>query len=463
MLDLYVNIWYNTNMPAIIGVFVVLLMMSLSGVSATGLTSPQVDSQTYESSFSTASTKSSGVTRISGDDDAESTKVDIVVEEPLIDSRPPSVETVQAQNIEEYTATIRGEVDMYSNQDGLVFSVYGYDLRKVEAIGSRYSEFIKIPESTSDEVKTIVIDISARGNKKYEKRISNLVPDTDYFFMMCLEYLTLSGNKSVICDEPKSFSTNPDNPYSSRFYEPRVRLDRVINVTAGAATISGDVDMNDGIDGWAFFVYGQSQQLIRAVENFDEYNDVKEFGEDLEKKRLAVNVRGQADFVYEIDDLDNDTIYYYRLCVEFDGKKEGMSCSSVSYFTTDSRNRTFVPSAETGVIRVTDNKATFISQLRMNDFNDGIGFLVLGTDQDRIEESIDEDSFSRMRQSGDRFQKILLDSDLDGSDLYYRTLSDLIPNTDYFYRSCIEYIDEDKYNRLDIFLSCSKSKDFSTL
>jgi hypothetical protein len=365
---------------------------------------------------------------------------------------------MSAQNIEDYSATIRGVVNMRGATGGLVFTVYGYSQKDVQAIGGQYNTYADIPKLNNDRARTLVLDQRARGLEEYDRRITELIPDADYYFKLCVEHKTLFDNKVIKCSNTKSFNTNPANIRSNDFSLPSLSLGRILNIDAGGALLSGSVQMNDGVDGKVFFVYGEDQAMIGGVEDVKNYSAVREFDSDLQKTRVAAGVRGRAEYNYELDDLDSDTVYYYRMCAEYDGQRAGVRCTGVRNFTTNSRNRGIVPYAETRVAILTTNTVSIPARVEMNNFIDGIVFLVLGTDTDRVTQSAQARSFSSLRQSGDSVQKILLDTDLDGKKTYTKTFFDLNATETYFYRTCVEYEARNQYNREDIFLQCGEVK-----
>lgn len=469
----------------IIAFFAFIILIGLSGGISANLTSGQPEDSSERRASSSVSTlspandygqreiirtapnttvsnRNNANTGASSDANTQTQTVPVAnsSQEEVVDLRPPSIEVMSAQNIEDNSATIRGVVDMRGAKDGLVFTVYGYSENDVQAIGGQYNTYADIPELNNDRARTFVLDRRAKQLEEYDRRVTRLVPDTDYHFKLCVEYKTLFDNKLIKCSDTKSFNTNPTNIRSNNFALPSVSLNRVLNIDAGGALLSGSVRMNDGIDGKVFFVHGEYLPLIREVEDVKDYSAVREFGRDLQKNRVATGVRGRGEYSYELDDLDSNTVYYYRMCVEYDGQRDGIRCTSVRNFTTNSRNQSIVPYVETRTVVMTANTVSIPARAEMNNFNDGIVFLVLGTDIKQVTRSVEASSFSRLRQYGDSIQKILLDSDLDGKKTYTKTFFDLNIGDTYFYRTCVEYESRDEYNRVDIFLQCGEVKSF---
>lgn len=460
-------------MPLAIAAFGVLILLSFSGGLALSqdvdpseerviLSTEEAQTQT-QAQTKMEEPRSISSNRLSRSSARQSRSTSKLTEEKVVDFRIPIVETAQPQNIEGRSADFRGQVNMYSQKDGTVFAVYGYNARDVSSITNQYISFDKIPELNNDRVRVTLIDRRAAGIKEYSRRVSGLVPDTVYYFKLCVEHNTLFNTKKITCGATRSFSTNPSSGRSNNFNESRVSLYSALNITAYEAILGGEVRMNDGVNGIVFFTYGESESRIRAVENFSKYSSVREDDEDLQKVRVGANVRGNAEYEYKIDDLDRGTKYYYRICVEYDGERDGLVCSSVRNFTTDSRDRSSIPFAETKTPVRVGNQIRLGGLIEMNDFFDGIAFFAFGTDETKINNVSSSNSFSGIRQYGDELQRILLDSDADGNNDYSKTLDYLKSGTKYFYRICVEYEAEDERNRVDTFLRCGLVKSFTTL
>jgi hypothetical protein len=95
----------------------------------------------------------------------------------------------------------------------------------------------------------------------------------------------------------------------------------------------------------------------------------------------------------------------------------------------------------------------------MNDFENGEVFFVYGTDEDQIDDLEDDyESYYDVDEDGDYLQKFRLDSNLDRDSNYQMHVTGLDDNTDYYYRLCVGYEDEDG----DDVLKCSSTRDFET-
>lgn len=383
---------------------------------------------------------------------------EIVKQKEIIDLRLPAITIISVQNIESNSAVLQAEVNMRSHQEGLVFLVYGYDKRSVENIVSKYNDYSKIPKLNDDRVRIKTIDSRPKGLEQYKHRLYSLIENTDYFFQVCVQHNV--GISIISCGNVNTFTTNLRDARNDNFREPRVNIDRAINITAYEAEIEGDVSMNDGRDGISFFVYGESRELIYAVDKYDRYSAVDEEDDLLQKIRTSLRLLGRSTHNRVIKDLDKDTEYYYRFCVEYDGEEDGVNCSSVRSFTTDRRDRGDVPSVTTGQVFVSGSKAVLSGSVNMRDFNDGLVFFVYGTDDNRIAEVHENDSFNRISQTLYALQRVSVDNDHDGKGNFSKNIQYLKKDSNYYYRLCVEYEYEDNNNREKLFLSCGEVRNF---
>jgi len=383
--------------------------------------------------------------------------------EVVNDFRLPSVETLPARNIETRTALLRGEVDLRDYKRGTAFFVYGYNETKVQALAKDSSALSHNSNQINDEARVIVTDLNTRGEESYQRSVGNLVEDLDYSYLLCVEFTALSNDKEIVCGETKSFSTNPSFSANNNFSTPRISSGRVINVTDSSADLTSRLDMMDGKEGTAFVVYGESRDMVSEVSTFDSYRDVDEDDEDLQKIRLGRALFGQSNFTITLKDLDNDRLHYFRMCVEYDGERDGLVCERTNSFTTDSRDRSDKPAVSTSQAQTSSRSVTLSGDLRMRDFIDGYAFFVYGTDLELVKGVDDANSFGRIRQQLDRLQKVAVDADADGNQSYQIKVRDLEDSGIYHYQLCVQYVDQDQNNREVFVIGCGGVRSFANI
>lgn len=380
-----------------------------------------------------------------------------------LDYRLPSAETIAVRNITYNNAELRGEVNMYSYTKGTAFFVYGYNQKMVNNLITQYKTFALIPKLETDAVRIYKLDANANGLKIYNRRVSGLVQNTKYYYKLCIEYKNLAGGAVIKCGQLETFTTNFKDPRTNKFSPARVGINSATLINAYDATISGTVTMNDAIDGVAFFVYGTDQDYIQGVDKyFKKYAKVKQDREALQKIRVSLGMRGKGKFTELITDLERDTKYFYRLCVEYDGNQTGLTCSTTRNFTTDARDLSDIPSAVTGASLVGGTTAKLLGSAYMRDYHDGLAFFVYGTDEAKISALGGLGSFNRISQTIDKLQRVSVDNDFDGNSTFNLLVKDLKIKSRYFYRLCVEYQAEDKNNREQLFLACGATKSFQT-
>ena len=96
--------------------------------------------------------------------------------------------------------------------------------------------------------------------------------------------------------------------------------------------------MNDFNNGLAFFVYGEDEDQVEDItDEYDEYRDIDEDGDDLQKVFVDDNIDGSISARADIRGLDDDTDIFFTFCVEYEDEDddEVLVCGDVEEFTTD--------------------------------------------------------------------------------------------------------------------------------
>lgn len=237
-----------------------------------------------------------------------------------------------------------------------------------------------------------------------------------------------------------------DYRYDNRYYDYYdIDVDTLYarNVRDDEATLYGEVDFGDAdyVDVW--FEYGEDGDL-------DDESDEERLYEDDDDERFSI----------EIDGLDEDEHYYFRAVAEAPNGERVYG--QIRSFTSDddgSSSDDDAPEADTrDADDVTDDSAELRGSVDMNDFNNGIVFFVWGEDEDQVEDVEDEDRYSDIDEDGDDLQKYRVDTDLDDDRSYTLEVNGLDDNTDYYFRICVEYEDEDDDERLE----CGEVERFET-
>jgi hypothetical protein len=180
----------------------------------------------------------------------------------------------------------------------------------------------------------------------------------------------------------------------------------------------------------------------------------------IKNKRSGDTVR----FSLIAPDLKNNTIYYYRAVAEGDDGKyaEGLVKSFRFEGRSGSSNRTNdsdTPDVTTDEAEnIGTTRATLTGDIDMNDAEDGYVFFVYGEDEDAIEDASDESEYRDIDTDGDDIRKTVVDSRFDGDDNFEKVVSGLNRDTDYYFRLCVEFDDEDD----DTTLECGDVESFTT-
>ena len=351
------------------------------------------------------------------------------------------VTTRSATDIKDDEATLRGEVDFNNEDEATVYFQYGKSLSSLKYDTTHFV----LDEDDDDE--------------KFEHTVIDLDDDTKYYYRAVAE----DENDDRDYGRILSFTTDDDGN-SSNDDEPDLDVDNATDIDEDSAELNGSVDMNDFKNGLVFFVYGEDEDQVEDIENdYDEYADIDEDGDDLQKVKVDSDLDGDEDYDYTAYNLDEDQRVYFSICVEYEDEDddEVINCSSVEDFTTDGNSSSDdEPEITTvGYTSVTDDSAKMKGSVDMNDFDNGIVFIVYGEDEDQVDDIADDyDTYSDIDEDGDDLQKIKIESDVDGDMDFYATTGGLDSNTDIYFAACVEYEDEDD----DDVILCGATKDFET-
>ena len=383
-----------------------------------------------------------------------------VVAHFMIDDEEPEQEAelevdtrnVYVSTITEDSAQLRGRVDTHGESADVWFE-YAESENDLSTYGNGSQGGIETPQDYHSPYN---------GWLDYYEVVDDLEPDTTYYYQICAD-----NGDTVACDPSNDFTTNSGGGNNNNFDDPHATTEDEEDVDEDSAELNGEIDMNDAEDGIVFFVYGQDESRIDDVEDdYDTFNDVEDDEENDEFMVVEADssFNGSGNFSEDVNNLDENETYYFRICVEYEDEDndDDLECGSVREFDTEDEgnNNDDEPDATTDdPDDVDENSADLRGEVDMNDFNNGRVFFVYGQDESQIDDVEDDyDSYSDVDEDGDDLQKVSVDSDLDDQDDYTRTVSGLDENEDYYYQICVEYEDEDG----DDTLECGNTEHFET-
>jgi hypothetical protein len=234
------------------------------------------------------------------------------------------------------------------------------------------------------------------------------------------------------------------NNYYSGSYDIEVSTEDADIDSDDSATLSGEVELDGASYATVWFEYGQDGDL-------DEESDTE---------RVSRN----QSFEIQVDDVDTDDSYYFRAVAEApNGERSYGTIRSFGYDNNDddddNNNDGDTPDISTeDADNIDEDSARISGEADMNDFENGLAFFVYGDDEDSIIEVEDEDTYNDVDEDGDALQKILVTSSFDGSQTFTASMNGLDDDTEYFYRMCVQYEDEDN----DDVLECGDVESFET-
>lgn len=221
------------------------------------------------------------------------------------------VSTEDADTSDSDTVTLLGEIDLSDAPYADVWFEYGTDS--------------DLDEETDSERVT--------DDETFEIEVDNINEDDQYYFRAVAE--DPSGFRAY--GSIKGFEVNGNNNNTNDGDTPNATTDDAEDVDDNGAELHGDIDMNDYENGIAFFVYGEDESSVEDVEDESEYADIDEDGDNLQKILLSSNLDDDRTFWSMVSGLDNDTDYFFRICVEYDDADDDQTlvCGDVENFTTD--------------------------------------------------------------------------------------------------------------------------------
>ena len=220
-----------------------------------------------------------------------------------------------------------------------------------------------------------------------------------------------------------------------------------VSVSSDEVVMEGKVEFDEKDSVRAWFEYGTSQSVTQSTQ--------------------SVSFTGSANSTKSVliaaPVIENNQTYYFRMVAE-DSDEEYSEGAIKSFYVSnydsdDNNNDEDAPSVSVeDADDVDENSAELAGDVDMNNFNNGTVFFVYGEDENDVEDAADEDQYSDIDTNGLDIMKTIVDSDLDDDDTYNLDVSGLDEDTNYFFRICVEYDDEDN----DETLECSSVEELTT-
>ena len=245
-------------------------------------------------------------------------------------------------------------------------------------------------------------------------------------------------------------TTTPTPTYTNGNYDVEVSTKDVDVDGDEEATFEGEVELDGAPYAYVWFEYGE--------------------GGFINEKTDRMKVTTDKTFTADVDDLDGDDRYYFRAVAEdpagsrtygqLDGfETDGTNDDDDDDNDDDDNDDEDIPEVHTDdVDDISDDEASIQGEVLMNDFEDGLAFFVYGEDEESVEDVTNEDTYSDIDEDGDALQKEQAYSNLDDDRTFMMTIFGLDDDTEYFYRMCVEYEDEDG----DVTLECGSVENFET-
>jgi hypothetical protein len=168
-------------------------------------------------------------------------------------------------------------------------------------------------------------------------------------------------------------------------------------------------------------------------------------------------------------DFDTSKTYYYRAVVKGDDDRytegaiksfryDGSSYNSHSNSSSNSSSYDIPDVTTDDAQDITEDSADLLGDVEMNDYEDGLVFMVYGEDESMVEDVDREDRYSEIATYSQDLRKVIVNSNLDSDRSFTTSVYGLYDDTEYYYRYCVEYDDRDD----DETLVCGDVEQFYT-
>jgi len=438
----------------IFGFFGVIALVALISLSGFQIVPESATSRADASEFDSASAPLLGSPVTNSRTTANSNQPEAA---PTVPVFIPAVITSKAtQNIESSAALLRGDVVVGSETISEVFFIYGYDKIDVDRSIADNKTYEQVLANKRTEASVTRAARTLSRDKEITTQVRNLAPDTQYYVRLCAE-----REDQLSCSPTTTFTTTPGAFSPNDVRIPTIRINDETAAAADEMVLEMTITMRDTVDGDVYLIYGESRARVENASG-QTYGRISEDDEQLQKTWVVRNIRGTQRLFETVDDLEEDTMLYYVVCVEYDGLLDGTVCTRTQSYQTHDENFGTQPSVQTNAAVANGTTARLSGSVRMRDFNSGKAFFVYGTDLARITTVEDETTMERIRQTQDRLQRVLVDEDLDGNGEFEHTVRDLLPDTLYAARLCVEFENQNENYRDVAFVTCGELRSFVT-
>lgn len=119
----------------------------------------------------------------------------------------PDATTGDAEDVDDNSAQLMGDVDMNDFENGLAFFVFGKDESQLEDIEDDFDTYAAIDEDGDDLQKRQVAS-NVDDREEYELSIGGLDEDTTYYYAVGVEYEDDDGDEHLVMGDVESFATD---------------------------------------------------------------------------------------------------------------------------------------------------------------------------------------------------------------------------------------------------------------
>lgn len=323
----------------------------------------------------------------------------------------PDVDTRSATDVNKYTARMNGYIDANNT-----YAYYWFE----------YGE---------NSFSNRTADSSAAYGTSYPSYyLTGLNDGTEYKYQLCAK----NSYTSRVCGGVEYFTTidnNGNGGSSSSDDAPSVTTLSADDIDEDSALLQGEADPNGDALTNVWFEWGEDEDDLDETSyvSSNDYDD----NEDTDT----------VDFDKKITGLDNDTRYYFRACAE---NSEGEDCGSIKSFTTDDDNNNNNDDTTDPSVSTTPATSVGSTYARLN------GIVDTGSDDD-TQAWFEWGTTTSTSFDTNKIDAVNASRIGDDTYSYGITITNLAPNTLYYFRAVAENDEGDDTGNIYSFRTLAES------
>lgn len=118
----------------------------------------------------------------------------------------PDVTTDEADNVDEDSVVLQGDVDMNDFEDAIAFFVYGEDEDLIDNVTDE--DTYRDIEIDGSDLRKVQIASNVDTDRSFSLTVTGLNDDTEHFYRLCVQYENDDNDNTLACGDVESFETD---------------------------------------------------------------------------------------------------------------------------------------------------------------------------------------------------------------------------------------------------------------